>query len=313
MSAPGHNQEGTTQLWIKITRPVPRRQSKNAEEISTPIAKPAGGFKLDGFKSKRAATIANVGTDPGPLTISSISRIKDFVWLHPDEDNIWSPELCFVEVPIPGAKDAQLHLIYEDIAMRYLPSAKIKRFRLALASKPYDKFFLASVPTQNLENSWNGSNLQACERSKTQWVQVSSRRSEGADCYQIDYAKDADAFPPTKWPEDATLDELIARAFGPDRMITHDGHPGLLRLLGAKQLRLTCAGPSTRSPSSTSNMKSPTATSRDRCAWSHACSTGTSTTFAPSACGGTISSARRRLRLTSDPTYSWPAIRSGRR
>ena len=61
--------------------------------------------------------------------------------LHPDEENYWSDELCFVNVPIKGQKRDTLHLIDEELAMRYLPSGAISRCRLALAAKPYDVFF----------------------------------------------------------------------------------------------------------------------------------------------------------------------------
>ena len=73
--------------------------------------------------------------------------------LHPDEETYWSHELCFVNVPIKGQKRDTLHLIDEDLAMRYLPSGKIQRFRLALATKPFDVFFLCHVPSRNLTTS----------------------------------------------------------------------------------------------------------------------------------------------------------------
>ena len=57
--------------------------------------------------------------------ITSIAQAKDFVRLHPDEENYWSSELCFVNVPIKGQKRDTLHLIDEDLAMQYLPSGKI--------------------------------------------------------------------------------------------------------------------------------------------------------------------------------------------
>ncbi len=50
-------------------------------------------------------------------------------------------------VPIKGHEEDTIHLIDEDLAMDYLPSGKIKRFRLALATKPFDMFFLLEVPS----------------------------------------------------------------------------------------------------------------------------------------------------------------------
>jgi hypothetical protein len=130
----------------------------------------------------------------------SISQAKDFARLHPKEEEYWSPELCFVSVPLQGQKRDTLHLIDEDLAMRFLPPARILRFRLALATKPNDAFFLCHVPTRNTDNSWNESNLQACEKAKTHWTMVTSRKEEGIEGYKIDSARDPDAFPEPKWP-----------------------------------------------------------------------------------------------------------------
>jgi hypothetical protein len=190
-------------------------------------------FSLNKFKSKRAAAIANVETLLTALPHHSISQAKDFVRLHPDEEKYWSPELCFVNVPIKGQKRDTLHLIDEELAMRYLPSAKILRFRLALATKPGDVFFLCHVPSRNTDNPWNASNLQACEQAKTLWIQATSRKEEGVEAYKIDMARDADAFPAPKWPTQS-LEEIIGRTFEGRRIETAD-HPGLLRLIGAKQ------------------------------------------------------------------------------
>jgi hypothetical protein len=153
--------------------------------------------------------------------------------LHPNEEKCWSSELCFVNVPIQGQKRDTLHLICDDLAMDYLPSGKILRFRLALASKPGNVFFLCHVPTRNEDNSWNSSNVAACTQAKTLWVQCTSRKEEGVESYKIDFSRDADAFPDPDWPTQ-TLDELILRTFA-GRMIDHADHPALLRLIGAKQ------------------------------------------------------------------------------
>ena len=126
-----------------------------------------------------------------------------------------------------------MHLIEEDLAMRFLPSGKILRFRLALATKPNDVFFLCRIPTRNLDNPWNRDNVAACEQAKTLWTQATSRRKEGIDGYLIEKARDPDVFPPPKWPEQS-LSDLIDRAFA-GRTITNENHPALLRLIGAKQ------------------------------------------------------------------------------
>jgi hypothetical protein len=199
------------------------------EEVSIPKPK---GFSLDKFKSKRSAAIASVQTLQTALPHHSIAQAKDFVRLHPDEEKYWSPELCFVSVPIKGMKRDTLHLIEEELAMQYLPSARILRFRLALASKPYNIFFLCHVPTQNLDNLWNESNLQACEQAKTFWVQATSRKAEGIEGYKIDFAQ-PDAFIDPNWPSQFH-EELIAVTLN-GRMIEVADHPGLLRLRGMKQ------------------------------------------------------------------------------
>jgi len=199
---------------------------------AAPIAKPEA-FSLDKFKTRRAPAVANVETLQTALPHHSISLGKDFVRLHPDEAKYWSEELCFVNVPIKGQKNSTLHLIDEELATRFLPSARILRFRLALATKPNDVFFLCHVPTRNEGNTWNDSNRQACEQAKTLWVSVTSRKEEGVDAYKIDVARDPDAFPAPKWPKQS-LDELIYVTFA-GRMIVDDKNPGLLRLIGAKQ------------------------------------------------------------------------------
>jgi len=204
----------------------------DSEAAAISIAKP-GAFDLNKFKSKRAAAIANVETLLTAPPHHSISQAKDFVRLHPDEATYWSPELCFANVPVKGQKRDTLHLIDEDLAMRYLPPARILRFRLTLATKPHDVFFLCHVPTRNEDNTWVASNLIACERAKTHWTQATSRREEGVEAYKPDVARDANAFPEPNWPTQSLADLINVTFAG--RMIESEDHPGLLRLIGAKQ------------------------------------------------------------------------------
>jgi hypothetical protein len=199
------------------------------EAVSVP--KPAA-LTLDRFKSKRTNTIAGVGTLQTALPIYKISGANDFVRMHPNEETHWSDEICCVNVPVKGQKDATLHLIDEELAMQYLSNKRIQRFRLALAAKPGDIFFLCQIPTQNLDNPWNVSNLQACEQAKTQWLMATSRKEEGAEGYKIDFTRDQNAFPEPNWPS-GSLDEIILKAF-PGRFITDERDPAFLRLIGAK-------------------------------------------------------------------------------
>ena len=200
------------------------------KKIPPKIEKPSDF--LERFRSKRSPTIAGVETLLTALPILRIAGANDFVRLHPSED-YWSPELCFVSVPIKGEKRDLLHLIDEELAMQHLSAKRILRHRLALASKPHDIFFLCIVPSQNLDNLWNATAVKACEKATTEWVQVSSRKEEGVEGYKIDLARDPDAFPDPKWPS-RTLTELIEVTFRGVTIETDD-HPAFLRLIGARQ------------------------------------------------------------------------------
>jgi len=199
------------------------------------IAKPAEESGLDKFKSKKAAALANIETLPTELKVHSIAEAKDFVRLHHDEENWWSPELCFVNVPIIGQKRDTLHLIEEDLGLQYLHPGRILRHRLGLATKPFDVQFLCKIPSQNLDNEWNRAAVKACEMAKTLWVIVVSRKQEGVETYKVDYAQNQDAFSDPKWPEKQTLDDLILARFK-GLIIDRADHPGLPRLIGAKQV-----------------------------------------------------------------------------
>jgi hypothetical protein len=221
--------EGKISIMDTTNNVIPISEAINSEEISIP--KP-GPLSLDMFRSKLPPSIGGVATLQPGLPVHSLAAAKDFARLHADERKYGSPELCFVNVPIPGQKRDTVHLITEELAQRFLPADVVKRHRLALASKPFDVFFLCTVPSQNLENDWNASNAKACEQAKTLWTKATSRRTEGVDGYHITKAQDPDAFPEPRWPAQS-LEELILLAFE-GRTIDREDHPALLRLLGKK-------------------------------------------------------------------------------
>ena len=120
-------------------------------EQAPKIIKPSDDPLLEKLKSKKPPTIAGVDTNSELYPYLRMPEAKDFLRLHPDEEYYWSPELCFVRVPIKGQNKDLLHLIDEDIAVANLSSGKILRFRLALATKPHDVFFLCHLPRTYLK------------------------------------------------------------------------------------------------------------------------------------------------------------------
>ena len=176
-----------------------------------------------------------VETLQGVLPVWRLADVNDFFRLHPDEEAYWSVPLCFVNVPILGVKKETLHLIDEDLAIKYLPPKKIIRHRLALATKPGDILFLAQIPSTNFDNSWNVSTLQAAQQGKSFGTGLTSLKEAGEERYEVTKARDLDAFEEPKWTE-KSLTELIVTTFSPGgRIIELEDHPGLLRLIGAKQ------------------------------------------------------------------------------
>src|SRR5262245_21212107 len=144
------------------------------------------------------------------------------------------PRWALSTVPIRGQARDTLHLISNRLA-GLLPPKRVQRFRLALATKPYDVFFLCMVPVPNnanVDNSWIKSNLEACERARITWVMAVSQRHAGLDRYEICYAADPDAYPEPRWPTQ-TLHELIKVTFK-GRLITKEDDPAWARLIGAK-------------------------------------------------------------------------------
>ena len=75
-----------------------------------PIKKP-GKFSASKFKSTPADSVADVKPLVLGLRHHKISEAGDYVRLHPNEEEYWSDELCFVQVPIKGQKNrTELHL-----------------------------------------------------------------------------------------------------------------------------------------------------------------------------------------------------------
>jgi hypothetical protein len=76
-----------------------------------------------------------------------------------------------------------------------LPSKKIKRQRLALASKPFDNFFFCIVrrETWTIRGTVGGWPV----KGKTVWIQATSRDAESVELPDK-IARDPDAFPDPK-------------------------------------------------------------------------------------------------------------------
>jgi hypothetical protein len=213
------------------TAKKPKLELISEDTEVAPIEKP-GEFDLNAFKSNSELKGA-VETLQGALPHHNLAEARDWVRLHPDESKYWSSEYCFVTVPIVGQKRDTLHLIVRPLAL-LLPSGRVSYFRLVLASKPNNVFFLCHVPTRNRDNTWVSTNLQACEQAKTLWTQAVSQKEEGIEAYKVEKARDADVFPEPDWPAQS-LDELVFRTFT-GRMISERNHVGFSRLIGEKPI-----------------------------------------------------------------------------
>ena len=238
--------EGTPGLLdLAVTRIEPparlRTRSRTGSLPNGPgedikIPKPDDNFNLDDFKSN--VDTSGVDTLLGALPHHKLADAGDFVRLHPNESTHWTPELCFLSVPIVGQNRDALHLIKMEVAIRnQVPVGRLSFFRLALASKPFDQFFLCQVPSRNLDNTFNNDSVKGCQIGKKNWVMAVSKRKEGKneDGYNLKLAVDQDAFFEPKWPREG-LWELIQATFDENHRITTDDHPGLRRVLGKKQL-----------------------------------------------------------------------------
>ena len=65
---------------------------------------------LEKLKSKRPRTIAGVDTNSELNPLLRMVEANDYLRLHPNEEYYWTPELCFVTVPIKGQKQGPVAL-----------------------------------------------------------------------------------------------------------------------------------------------------------------------------------------------------------
>jgi hypothetical protein len=197
------------------------------------VEQPPDDYDLSAFKPK--AVLNKLETAPGALLVHKVGDVKDFFMVHPDEENWWSCELSFINVPVKGSKGI-VHLILDDLVNRHINRlrGKVQYRRLALATKPErGHLFLLSVPTRNLDNIYNQHAIDAIERAKTQYMMVTPY--EDKDGYIVETTEDPAYFPaPDWWPTTQTINKLIKTTYA-DRMIVSEDDPNLKRLIGGSQ------------------------------------------------------------------------------
>ena len=143
--------------------PEPKSEPLPGLGGASPIQKPSA-FSLDKFKSKRpTARPASVPCwAPCRITLSPKRRISSgYTRMRPIGRPSCASSLCrssgrrrcSLDPPDRRGSRDQVSAGREDH-----PAC------LALASKPYDVLFLGHVPTTNLDNSWNESNLAVASR-----------------------------------------------------------------------------------------------------------------------------------------------------
>ena len=121
--------------------------------------------------------------------------------MHPSEDEYWTPRCvssrCRSRAPSATCCTPSTTISRCSICR----PKKIKRLRLALATKPNNVFFWCSVPSQNLDNAYNADAIKACYKAQTHWIQALSRQAEKVEGYEIKFARDQDAFVAHEWPK----------------------------------------------------------------------------------------------------------------
>ena len=125
------------------TRTTLRRRITSLRSRSRPT-------RVDKFKSKRAATSYGVDNLVDGCLIRRLENSQGLLPPPPGRGRVLVGRIVLRHGSGERLERNSLHLIAEDLAVEYLPSGKVLRFRLALGSKPYDVFFLAHVPSQNL-------------------------------------------------------------------------------------------------------------------------------------------------------------------
>ena len=98
----------------KKSKSEPKPDDDN-KVVKPEITKPKASV-FERFRSRKPPTIGGVGELLQPLPLLKVSDANDFVRLSPSPEH-WSPELCFVSVPVHGEKRDILHLIDEEIAV----------------------------------------------------------------------------------------------------------------------------------------------------------------------------------------------------
>ena len=101
--------------------------TEKPKEKSKPELKIVKPSFMEKFRSQNAPTISGVETLLTALPILKIGEVDDWTRLHPNEDDFWTPEMCFVSVPINGTRKDMLHVIDDDLGVQYLSAKKIKR------------------------------------------------------------------------------------------------------------------------------------------------------------------------------------------
>ena len=217
---------------LELVEPKPAIAGTPAEAVS--IAKP-GAFNLDLFKTKSSPNIAGVATLLTALPHHNIAQANDWVRLHSGRGKLL---VCRAVLrhrsdqrpeERPRASD---HRRVGDAV-----SAEQSDQDSTGSRSPPSQTMCSSCATSRHRTSTTRSMRLRCRHAS--WPRRSgckqpAARAKAVDDYQIDFARDPDAFPEPNWPKQS-LDELIGVTFT-GRMITSENDPALLRLIGAKQV-----------------------------------------------------------------------------
>lgn len=183
------------------------------------VAKPQAPKKFDARRYDRRNTdFAEKVGGKKKLGHTPVKRPENHWWVMANPTITWEPGMY---------EDKDNNVLYlVDPEFYYIFGNRLIFRTLFLAVNSQGVVFWWPVNTDNLENSWCSSALEAVQEARKGWIRIEANRGAGA----YDYYIPAGVIPEPVWP-DEDPNTLLERAFT-GRIIDRQDHPIIQHILG---------------------------------------------------------------------------------